>query len=81
MHPLQAPRKLSLGVALTPEFQVLWRISLPDLLQSGREDLDGISLQRGLCLSEGCRTGPAAAGMCCVSPALHGCDLSPSYWE
>lgn len=52
-----------------PEFQVLWRIRLSDLLQSGKEDLDGISLQWGFCLNERCRTGPAAPGMCCVIPA------------
>lgn len=33
-----------------PEFQVRLRISLFDLLLSGKEDLDGISLHWGFCL-------------------------------
>lgn len=52
-----------------PEFQVLWRISLVDLLGADKEDLNGISLQWGFCLSESCRTGPAALGRHCVIPA------------
>lgn len=60
-----------------PEFQVLLRISTSDLLRSGKEDLDGISLQWGFCLSEGCRTGPAASGMCCVIPAHSTAVTSP----
>lgn len=52
-----------------PEFQVLWGISLVDLLCPDKEDLDGISLQWGFCLRESCRTGPASPGRCCVIPA------------
>lgn len=61
-----------------PEFQVLLRISLLDLFHSGKEDLDGISLWWGFCLSEGCRTGPAASGMYSVIPAHSTAVPSPS---
>lgn len=61
-----------------PEFQVFLRISLFDLLLlSGKEDLDGISLQWGFCLSEDCRTGPAASRMCCVIPTHSSAVTTP----
>lgn len=59
-----------LGGTGEPEFQVLWRLRLADLLGSDKEDWGGISLQRGFGLSKGCRTGPAARGGRAVSCLL-----------
>ena len=67
-HPCSQEAVLWCGTG-EPEFQVLWRISLLDLLGADKEDLDGISLQWGFCLSESCRTGPGALGRHCVIPA------------
>ena len=59
-----------------PEFQVLWRINLIDLLRSGKEDLDGIALWGDFVLVRAAELGLLLCDVPCLPCSLAAVTLT-----